>query len=87
MPGLLQTPESKFGGVKFVTAVIAEFLGTLFFAFAGTTTPTGVTSTQQGVGTADAAAANWCAVLLTFLLLACACTRSHIAGNVQGPMG
>lgn len=59
MPGLLQTPDAQFGEVKFALAVVAELLGTMFFTFAGTTTPTGVTSTQQSVGTANSAAANW----------------------------
>ena len=44
MPGLLQTPEAQFGEVKFALAILAEFLGTMFFTFAGTTTPTGLSA-------------------------------------------
>ena len=59
MPGLLQTPDSKYFQVKFLIALIAEFLGTMLFTFAGTTTPTGVTSTQQSPGTSSPYSANW----------------------------
>ena len=61
MPGLLQSPEGKFGSAKVVYAFIAEFLGTLLFTFAGTATPVGSTSTQKGTdtGAGQTAAANW----------------------------
>ena len=39
--GLLQTPDSSFGSIKFVMALIAECLGTLIFTFAGSATPSG----------------------------------------------
>lgn len=61
MPGLLQSPEGKFGSAKVIYAFIAEFLGTLLFTFAGTATPVGSTSTQKGTdtGAGQTAAANW----------------------------
>ena len=63
MPGLLQTPSGQFGEVKFIYALIAEFIGVMLFAFAGSTTPQGNVSTQQSTMT-DAAqqesgSANW----------------------------
>ncbi|KAL3137460.1 hypothetical protein ABBQ38_004750 [Trebouxia sp. C0009 RCD-2024] len=39
MPGLLQSPEGNFGSAKVIYALVAEFLGTMLFTFAGTTTP------------------------------------------------
>ena len=63
MPGLLQTPSGQFGEVKFVYALIAEFIGVMLFAFAGSATPTGNVSTQQGTMTSavqqESGAANW----------------------------
>lgn len=61
MPGLLQAPDSKFGSVKFVYALAAEFLGVMLFTFAGTATPTGTISTQTSTATAagNSASANW----------------------------
>ncbi len=61
MPGLLQAPDSKFGSVKFVYALAAEFVGVMLFTFAGTTTPVGTTSTQTGTatGSGNNATANW----------------------------
>lgn len=41
MPGLLQSPEGNFGSAKVIYALVAEFLGTMLFTFAGTTTPGG----------------------------------------------
>lgn len=58
MPGLLQTPSSAYGDTKFVVACIAEFLGTMFFTFCGSATPTG-TSSQQGVKLTGNNQANW----------------------------
>ena len=61
MPGLLQAPDSKFGSVKFVYALAAEFIGVMLFTFAGTSTPTGNVSTQTATQTPSgaSAAANW----------------------------
>lgn len=35
MPGLLETPPLHFGSIKYVTAVLAEFFGSLMFALVG----------------------------------------------------
>ena len=61
MPGLLQSPEGSFGSAKVIYALVAEFLGTMLFTFAGTATPTGSTSTQKGTNTSQGqqASANW----------------------------
>ena len=63
MPGLLQTPSNKFSEAKFIYALIAECIGVMLFAFAGSTTPTGNVSTQVGTNTAveqqDSGSANW----------------------------
>lgn len=61
MPGLLQAPDSKFGSVKFVYALVAEFIGVMLFTFAGTATPAGTISTQVSTDTAagNDASANW----------------------------
>lgn len=63
MPGLLQSPEGNFGSAKVIYALVAEFLGTMLFTFAGTATPTGNVSTQKSDSTDTTAAAggsaNW----------------------------
>ncbi len=63
MPGLLQTPSGHFAEAKFVYALIAEFIGVMLFAFAGSATPQGNVSTQQGTMTdtdqQDSGSANW----------------------------
>jgi glycerol uptake facilitator-like aquaporin len=63
MPGLLQSPEGNFGSAKVIYALIAEFLGTMLFTFAGTATPTGNVSTQKSdltdTTTAAGGSANW----------------------------
>lgn len=63
MPGLLQTPSNKFSEAKFIYALIAEFIGVMLFAFAGSTTPQGNVSTQQStmtdVGQQQSGSANW----------------------------
>ena len=41
MPGLLQSPEGNFRSAKVIYALVAEFLGTMLFTFAGTATPVG----------------------------------------------
>lgn len=51
MPGLLQSPEGNFGSAKVIYALVAEFLGTMLFTFAGTVTPAS--------GEADSGANNW----------------------------
>ncbi|DBB02267.1 hypothetical protein WJX82_006919 [Trebouxia sp. C0006] len=63
MPGLLQTPSGHFAEAKFVYALIAEFIGVMLFAFAGSATPQGNVSTQQSTMTdtdqQDSGSANW----------------------------
>ena len=63
MPGLLQTPSGRFAEAKFVYALVAEFLGVMLFAFAGSATPQGNVSTQQGTmtdtGQQASGSANW----------------------------
>lgn len=63
MPGLLQSPEGNFGSAKVIYALVAEFLGTMLFTFAGTSTPTGNVSTQKGTDTVQgqqtSGSANW----------------------------
>ena len=63
MPGLLQSPDGNFGSAKVTYALLAEFLGTMLFTFAGTATPVGDVSTQTSDDTATTASAsgsaNW----------------------------
>lgn len=63
MPGLLQTPSGHFAEAKFVYALIAEFIGVMLFAFAGSATPQGNVSTQQSTMTDTSqqasGSANW----------------------------
>ena len=81
MPGLLQTPSGQFGEAKFVYALIAEFIGVMLFAFAGSTTPQGNVSTQQGsmtVVTQQASgSANWAPWSVLASLLSCASTLEN----------
>jgi glycerol uptake facilitator-like aquaporin len=35
MPGLLETPPLHFGSIKYVSAVLAEFFGSMMFALIG----------------------------------------------------
>lgn len=63
MPGLLQTPSGHFSEIKFLYALIAEFIAVALFAFCGSATPQGTVTTQQGSLTdasqQQASSANW----------------------------
>lgn len=59
MPGLLQSPEGNFSSAKVIYALIAEFLGTMLFTFAGTTTPIGTATTEEGMTGSGQTSANW----------------------------
>lgn len=74
MPGLLQSPEGNFGSAKVIYALIAEFIGTMLFTFAGTATPTGNVSTQTSDSTAATSNAGGSANWAPWWGRACLCT-------------
>ncbi|KAK9804678.1 hypothetical protein WJX73_009374 [Symbiochloris irregularis] len=84
MPGLLQTPGHAYSDTKFVVALFAEFLGTMFFTFCGSATPTG-SSSQQGIVLGGAQQANWApwgnGIVLAVLVFATA----NISGGHLNP--